>query len=112
MATVNGSNAALDAYETGVPGTDGFYSVEIPIEKADLMYQFKIWRDPTVPNFVLIKQGSAIINWIHPGDIFRMTYHGDDFAKPKRQLPTRILNIHRQDVGRFRGHYMVTLGIV
>ena len=112
MAKQSVSNAARNLYETGTPETDSFYSVEFQVEKAEFMYQFKIWKIPAAPNFVLIKEGSDIINWIHPGDILSMTYYSDDLSKPKQQLPTQILNICRQDVGRFRGHYMVTLVIV
>ena len=112
MATLSVSNAARTLFETGPPETDSFYSVEFRVEKAEFMYQFKIWKIPAAPNFVLIKEGSDIINWIHPGDILSMTYYSDDHTKPKQQLSTQILNVCRQDVGRFRGHYMVTLGII
>ena len=112
MATQSVSNAARSFYETGAPVTDRFYSVEFQVEKAEIVYQFKIWKIPAAPNFVLIKEGSDIINWIHPGDILSMTYYSADHSRPKQQLPTQILNICRQEVGRFRGHYMVTLGIV
>ena len=112
MATLSVSNAARDICESGIPGIDSFYSVEFQVEKAEFMYQFKIWKIPAAPNFVLIKEGSDIINWIHPGDILSMTYYSDDRARQKQQLPTQILNVMRQDVGRFRGHYMVTLGII
>lgn len=112
MATVGVLNAARDLFETGIPETNSFYSVEIHVEKSEFMYQFKIWKNPAAPNFVLVKQGSEIINYIHPGDVLRMTYYSDDFSKPKQKLPTQILNIRKQDVGRFRGHFMVTLGIV
>lgn len=112
MATLSVLNTAPDFYETSIPETDSFYSVEIQVEKADFRYQFKIWKIPTTPNFVLVKQSSDIINSIHPGDVLRMTYYSDDFSKPKQQLPTQILSIRRQDAGRFRGHYMVSLGIV
>jgi hypothetical protein len=112
MATHSVSNAARSFYETGALVTDRFYSVEFQVEKSEIAYQFKIWKIPAAPNFVLVKEGSDIINWIHPGDIFSMTYYSDDFSKPRQQFPTQILNILRQDVGRFRGHYMVTLGII
>ena len=112
MATLSVLNSARDFCETGIPGTDTFYSVEFRAEKADFMYQFKIWKIPAVPNFVLIKEGSDIINCIHSGDILIMTYYSYDLSQPKQQLPTQILNIRKQDVGRFRGHYMVSLGII
>ena len=112
MATQGVSIAAREFFETRAPATDNFYSVEFQVEKAEIMYQFKIWKIPAAPDFVLVKEGSDIINWIQPGDILSMTYYSSDRSNPKQQLSTQILNICRQDVGRFRGHYMVTLGII
>lgn len=112
MATPGALNETRNVYESGIPEANSFYSVEIQVEKAEFMYQFKIWKLPTTPNFVLIKEGSDIINWIQPGDVLRMTYYSDDLAKQSQQLPTRILNVIKQDVGRFRGHFMVTLAII
>ncbi len=112
MATLHYLNAARDIYETEVPVSNDFYSVEIKIDDADYMYQFKLWKMPSEPTFVLVKQGSGIMKWIHPGDVLPMTYYSDNLAHPKQQLTTQILNIHRQDDGRFRGHYIVKLGIV
>ena len=113
MATLGFSNTAPDLYEHDIPATENFYSVEIRVDKAEFMYQFKIWKTSTAPIFVLVKQESDIINWLHPGDVFPMTYYSNNTGRPKQhRLPTQILNINRQDDGRFRGHYVVTLGIV
>lgn len=112
MAIQSSSTAVQDLFEPYIPGTDSFYSVEFQVEKAEFMYQFKIWKIPAAPNFVLIKEGSDLMNWIHPGDVLHMTYYSDEKERPRQQFPTQILNICRQEVGRFRGHYMVTLGIV
>lgn len=112
MATLHYLNAARKTYETEAPIANDFYSVEIKIADADYMYQFKLWKTPSEPTFVLIKQESGIMQWIHPGDVLPMTYYSDNLTRPKQLLSTEILNIHRQDDGRFRGHYIVKLGIV
>jgi hypothetical protein len=112
MATLHYLNAARKTYETDAPIANDFYSVEIKIDDADYLYQFKLWKTPADPSFVLVKQESGIMKWIHPGDILPMTFYSDNLACPRKQLQTRILNIHRQDDGRFRGHYVVKLGII
>ena len=112
MATIHYLNAARDIYETEVREPNNFYSVEIKIEDADYLYQFKLWNTPSEPTFVLVKEGSGIMKWIHPGDVLSMTYYSDNLARPKQQLQTEILNIQRDVEGRFRGHYIVKLGIV
>jgi hypothetical protein len=76
------------------------------------MYQFKLWKSPSESTFVLVKEDSGIMEWIHPGDVLPMTYYSDNLTRPKQKLPTQILNIQRQEEGRFKGHYIVKLGIV
>ena len=112
MAMVHYLNAARDINETRIPSVNDFYSVEIKIDDVNCMYQFKLWKMPSEPSFVLVKPESGIMKWIHPGDVLHMTYYGDNLTYQKRKFPTRILNIDRQDEGRFRGHYIVKLGIV
>lgn len=112
MATLHYLNAARKFYEDEEPIANDFYSVEIKIDGADYLYQFKLWKTPGEPAFILVKEGSGLTNWIHPGDAIPMTYYSENLACPKRQLQTRIRGIHRQDEGRFRGHYIVTLDIL
>ena len=112
MATVHYLNAARDYNETRITSTNDFYSVEIKIGDVNCMYQFKLWKTPSEPTFVIVKHESDIMNWIHSGDVLAMNYYSGTLTQPKQQLPTRILDIHRQEEGRFRGHYIVKLGIV
>lgn len=112
MAMAQISEPVSNFFETGIPEINNFYSVEFRANKAELPYQFKIWKAPASPTFILIKQGSDVINWIHTGDVLRLTYYGDDRSFPVQQFPTRILSIHKHDDGRFKGHYMVMLGLV
>jgi hypothetical protein len=89
-----------------------FYSVEFSVDNVKFLYQFKIWRSPSSPIFVLIKNGSEMLNKIKPGDVLKMKYYSTDSACPTCHLDTEILNINWNHHGRFKDHYAVDLGVV
>lgn len=89
-----------------------FYSVEFAVDNIKFLYQFKLWNLPASPMFVLIKNGSDMLNKIKSGDILKMKYYSTDTTHPTCQLDTRILNIDWNDHGRFKGHYAVALGVM
>jgi hypothetical protein len=91
---------------------DRFYSVEFSVGNIKFLYQFKIWRSSSSPIFVLIKNGSEMLNKIKPGDVLKMKYYSTDSACPTCQLDTEILNINWNHHGRFKGHYAVDLGVI
>jgi hypothetical protein len=91
---------------------DQFYSVEFSVGNFKFLYQFKIWRSPASPIFVLIKNGSEMLNKIKPGDVLKMKYYSTDSACPTCHLDTEILNINWNHHGRFKGHYAVDLGVI
>lgn len=91
---------------------DRFYSVEFSVGNIKFLYQFKIWRSPSSPIFVLIKNGSEMLNKIKPGDVLKMKYYSTDAACPTCHLDTEILNINWNHHGRFQGHYAVELGVI
>ncbi len=95
----------------GICSQNRFYSVEFQVDNIKFMYQFKIWTVQNMPPFVLVKENSDILNAIHAGDVLSMTYYSENTARPKQQRPTKILAIEREENGRFRGHYLVSLGI-
>ena len=103
---------AGNRYQSSDLPKDDYYSVEFSVENVNFLYQFKIWKDESTPRFVLIKKGSDIIRFIKPGDVLTLTYYCNGKPQPtRRQLPTEILDILWQDQGRFKGHYMVSLGV-
>ena len=97
MATPSVSNGTRNFYDTGIPDTNSFYSVEIQAEKAGYMYQFKIWKLPASPDFVLVKEGSDILNCIHTGDVLRMTYYSDDYDAYKTALYSPAIHYPMKD---------------
>lgn len=89
-----------------------FYSVEFSVDNVKFLYQFKIWHSPSSSFFVLIKNGSEMLEKIKPGDVLKMKYYSTDVACPTCHLDTEILNIHWNNQGRFKGHYAVNLGVL
>lgn len=112
MATIHYIAPGKGINQTGTPSVKDCYSVEIKIKNINCLYQFKLWKSPSEPTFFLVKPDSGLMKWIHPGDVLHMTYYSDDMDCPKKQFATRILNIHQENEGRFRGHFIVKLGIV
>lgn len=85
------------------------YSVEFSIRNVKFLYQFKIWKIPENPAFVLVKENSDILNWIKTGDTLDMKYYSSSQMGSTQEMPTQILDIKRHYEGRFKGHYVVTL---
>jgi len=89
-----------------------FYSVEIPIGELGVVYQFKIWNIESTSMFVLVKEDSGILPWLKVGDRLNMKYYSTDLFYPVEYLDTEIRNITKQDQGRLKGHYLVSLEIL
>lgn len=89
-----------------------YYSVEIPIKKLGIIYQFKIWRMESMPMFIMVREDSGLLPWLRPGDSVNMKYYSIDFIHPYENLDTEIRDLRKQDRGKFRGHYLVDLEIM
>lgn len=92
--------------------SDRFYSVELPINELNLLYQFKIWEHASETIFVLIKENSEILSQLQVGKVFNMKYYSTDSVCPTVRLKTQIKQITKNDQGRFKGHYRVGLAIL
>lgn len=90
---------------------DQFHSVEFSVKNVNFLYQFKIWKTPELPFFVIVKKSSHIVKLIKTGDVLNLRYYADDATLPTKLFPTKILDIHWQDHGRFSGHYIISLGV-
>ncbi len=90
---------------------DQFYSVEFSVQNVKFLYQFKIWKLPSNSAFVLVKDNSEILNWIKTGDTLFMKYYSSDPKGSTQEISTRILDITKHYEGRFKGHYVVSLGV-
>jgi hypothetical protein len=101
----------LDENSLAVRDLDRYYSVEIPVKRLGIVYQFKIWRTESTSMFVLVKEESSLLFFLKAGDRLNMKYYSNEFIYHCENLETEILNITKQDYGRFKGHYVVGLGI-
>ncbi|MBW2370125.1 MAG: hypothetical protein JRH15_19820 [Deltaproteobacteria bacterium] len=91
---------------------DQYHSVEFSVENVKFLYQFKIWRTPELPFFVIVKKGSHIMKLIKAGDVLNMRYYTGDVKLPTQLFSTKILDIRWQDQGRFNDHYMISMDTV
>ncbi len=89
-----------------------YYSVEFAISGHDILYQFKLWNDASNALFVLIKEESALIEQLKPGNVFTGKYYSNDSHNPIEFWKTEVRSISKDKKGRFKGHYLVDLGIV
>jgi hypothetical protein len=89
-----------------------FYSVELSIKDIDLAYQFKIWDVSYRGMCVMIRPDSDILKHLRVGDILNMKYYKNDTSKAVEFLRTEIRHITKDDTGRFKDHYLVSLSIM
>lgn len=103
---------AVSAQDVNTVDLNQFYSVEFSVDNIKFLYQFKLWRSPTAPMFVLVKRESEMLDKLKSGDILNMKYYSTDTRCPTCHLDTRILDIRWNDRGKFKGHYAVNLGFI
>ena len=88
-----------------------FHSVEIAIDGLAIPYQFKIWKNGSMPMCLLVREDSEIVTRLKEGDILNMRYYSEASKYPTEHVETEILQIERNHEGRFKGHYWIALGI-
>lgn len=88
-----------------------FNSVDFSINELSYIYQFKIWRTPSNPFFILVKEESELIRRLNVGDVIKMKYYSSVSDYPK-ELVTEIKSITLDLYGGFKGHYLVGLKIL
>jgi hypothetical protein len=90
---------------------DRYYSVQFTVAGLKSHYQFKTWNISKKGLCILVKEDSAVLDHLTPGDVLEMTYYVSDAQGTLENLQTRIQHITRNDSGRFKGHYLVGLSI-
>ena len=88
-----------------------FHSVEFAVEGLHYLYQFKIWNLAESSMSFLVKEGSTLLQNLKVGDTISMRYYSDNSPNPTESLPTEIRNITKEENGKFKGHYFVSLAI-
>ena len=89
-----------------------FYSVEFSVRGIDVPYQFRIWDTSSACMYVLVNEYSDILPRLKVGDTLKMKYYSTDSVYRPECLKTAIINITKNDQGRFKGHYLVGLEIL
>lgn len=89
-----------------------YYSVEMAIEGLDFSYQFRIWNVASTPMCVLVKEDSDILPRLKVGETLNMKYYPTGSIHPPEYWETAIRHITKNDHGRFKGHYLVSLEIL
>ena len=89
-----------------------YYSVEFSIKGLDYIYQFKL-RDISEKGMcIVVKENSAVLNYIKVNDKINMRYYSLDSMNESRTLNTEIKHITKYDSGRFKGHFLLGLAIL
>ena len=99
-------------YRQPQPQWANFYSVELLIQELQMLYQFKIWNFSSEPMFILVKEGSALLDRLKVGTVFKSRYYSTDSLCPTVDLETQIKQIALDKKGRFKGHYLIELAIL
>ena len=87
-------------------------SVEVFVDELNSHYQFKVWGSALTSMFVLVKEGSEVLNQLNVGKTYKMKYYSHEESLPAEDLETEIKYVNKIDEGRFKGHYLTGLQIV
>ena len=89
-----------------------YTSVEFSVSDLAYNYQFKILETSASGMRILVKEDSAVMQYLKVGDILNMKYYPVNPREGPENLRTEIKHITRDDEGRFRGHYLIGLAIL
>jgi outer membrane receptor for Fe3+-dicitrate len=105
------SDCSEKRYESGTE-VDQYYSVELSIPDAGLIYQFRIWNLSSRGICIVVKKDSDLLEHLKVGNILNMKYYPTDSSCPTEYLKTQIKHITKDKQGRFRNHVLVGLFIL
>ena len=89
-----------------------YYSVEFSIKGLDYIYQFKL-RDISEKGVcIVVKNNSAVLNFIKINDVISMKYYVSESPTQMETLKTKIKHITKYDEGRFKGHCLLGLSVL
>jgi hypothetical protein len=92
---------------------DSHYAcVEFHIQDMGAVYQSKIWEVPLKGLFFLVKEGSSVLSHLRTGDEIKARYTPVNQREPGDYIKTKIRYILQEQTGRFKGHYLVGLGLM
>jgi len=88
-----------------------YHSVEFSVEGFEYAHQFRIWNSEPASMFVLVKQGSVLLQRLKVGDMMKMKYYTNGSLPQAEYMDTKICHIIREDQGKFRGHCLIGLAV-
>jgi hypothetical protein len=89
-----------------------YHSVEFKIADLGSLYQFKVWNISSKGMCLLVREDSDVLKHIEVGDVMDMKCYRTDSSLPPENLKIEIKHITKEDLGRFKGHYLVGLLIL
>jgi tetratricopeptide (TPR) repeat protein len=89
-----------------------YYSAEFSLKELKFAYQFRIQNIESKSMCVLIRKNSEILPCLKVGDILEIKYYANSTRYPPEQQTTIISDITKDNQGRFKGHYLVSLKIL
>lgn len=90
-------------------GMDIFISVEINPSGLLPIYKFRLRKSSSNEAFILVKEGSAILNFLKSGREINAKYSTEEQIDSDSLIKTKINYIIKEIQGRFKGHHMVGL---
>jgi hypothetical protein len=91
---------------------DKYCRVEFSISKEKPDYLFEIRDTSSSGLCIIVKEGSDILNHLKVGDIMNMKYYYSKKAKRPDLIKTEIKHITKDNLGRYKGNYLVGLSFV
>ncbi|MBA3036206.1 MAG: PilZ domain-containing protein [Desulfobacterium sp.] len=88
---------------------DQYHSVQIAKPEFELAYHFRIRNISTKGMCIIVRQDSKIMEHLNVGDIFEMQFYPMKESDPVENAKAEIKHISKDDLGKFRGHYLVGL---
>ena len=91
---------------------DQYCNVEFSISKEKPDYLFEIRDVSSFGLCIIVKDGSTILNHIKVDDIMDMKYYHPKKAKRPELIKTEIKHITKDNLGRYKGNYLVGLSVL
>ena len=94
------------------PINDQYSSVEFSTSKTEPNHLYKIRGMSPSGLCILVKEGSAVLNHLKVGAIMEMKCYQPKKAKGPELIKTKIKHITKNDLGRYKGNYLVGLSVI
>ena len=90
---------------------DECYTVELLLDGAHAVRQYKVWHKGTTYMCVLLEETSDVLNWVRVGDRMNIRYFDTDQTVASEYLETEVRKVKKGNQGRLKGQYLLDLEI-